>query len=168
MGIMLLLTLLICLQITNTVSRSSTEVKARAESLRTSVAGIQSELTELESRVRANSSVLESGGLSNTELLRVQQQVAEAARTAAERELYAMLEQSTISVKALSDVSTSVHEHQALTTAEIARLIEEMRRQQQTLQEMQAGKRVVYNKYVGSAETCWISGEAGIRIGASC
>lgn len=156
MGIMLLLTLLICLKITNTVSRSSPEVKARAEELRTSVSSIQSEVAELEARVRSNSSVLESGGLLNTALLRDQQQEAAAARAAAERELYAMLEQSTISARTLDEVSVSAESYQTQTTAEIASRIEEMRHQQQVLKEIQDGKRVVYNKYIGSADTCWI------------
>jgi hypothetical protein len=156
MGIMLLLTLLICLRITSTVSRSSSEVKTRAQALQTSVSAIQSELAELEARVHANSSIMESGGLSNIQLLRDKQQEAEAARRAAERELYAMLEQSTVAVRNLTDVSTSAQSQQTLTAAEIASLIEEMHRQQKTIKEIQDGKRVVYNQYIGSADTCWI------------
>jgi len=156
MGIMLLLTLLICLKITNTVSRSSSEVKTRAQDLQTSVSSIQSELAELEARVHANSSVLESGGLSNVELLRDKQQEEVAAKTAAERELYVLLAQSSTAVKTLSDVSSSAQSQGTLTTAEIATLIEEMQRQQKAVKEIQDGKRVIYNKYIGSADTCWI------------
>ncbi len=156
MGIMLLLTLLICLEITDTPSRSSSEVKARTEELQTSVSNVQNELAQLESRVQSNSSVLESGGLSNTQLLRDQQQSASAARDSAERELFALLEQSTTSVKNLDNATTSAQSQQSLTTAEIARLIEDMKHQQQVLKQMQDGKRIIYNRYVGSADTCWI------------
>ena len=156
MGIMLLLTLLICLQITDTPSRSSSEVRARAVELRTSVSGLQDELTDLESRVRSNSAILQSGGLSNANLLREKQQDAEAARAAAERELLSLLQQSASAVQSLSDLTTSARTRQALSVEEITRLIEETKRQKKTLTDIQDGTRVIYNRYVGSADTCWI------------
>lgn len=156
MGIMLLLTLLICLQISDTPARSSSDVKARSSELQTSVSQLQKELAELDTRVRANSKVLQSGGLSNVQLLQEKQQSASSARTAAEQELFALLQQSQEAGQSLTDVKTSVGEQQKLSTEEIKRLIEVTRRQQQTLNDMKNGKRIVYNRYIGGAETCWI------------
>lgn len=156
MGIMLLLTLLISIQITSSPSRSSTEVQSQTSRLKESVTSLQSELADLESRVRANSAILQSGGLSNAKLLQEKQRAAEAARVASERELLSLLQQSTDAVQSLSKTQTTAQSQQKMTTEEIARLIAETKRQRETLKDIQDGKRVVYNKYVGSAETCWI------------
>ena len=156
MGIMLLLTLLISLQITSSSSRSSAEVTTQSSRLKESVTSLQSELADLGSRVRSNAAILQSGGLSNTKLLQDKQRAAEAARISSERELFSMIQQSSDAVRSLSNLQSTAQSQQKMTTEEIAQLIAETQRQKDTLKDIQDGKRVVYNKYIGSADTCWI------------
>ena len=80
MGIMLLLTLMICLQVTDTPTRSSQEMKNQTNEIQSAVSSLQSELSELEDRVNDNSTLLQSGALSNNLLLKEKQQATAAAR----------------------------------------------------------------------------------------
>ena len=156
MGIMLLLTLLLCLQITEAVMPSSAEVQTRSKTLHTMVSSLQTELSSLEDRVRTNAALLNSGALSNTNLLQEKQQESDAGRKAAERELMTLLQESLDATESLNDLKSSTQQKQMLQDTEIAQLIAEALRQQQSLKDITDGKRIVYNRYVGSADTCWI------------
>ena len=79
------------------ISNKIHRLKSRSQTsrLKESVTSLQSELADLESRVRSNAAILQSGGLSNAKLLQEKQLASEAARIAAERELLSLLQQST-------------------------------------------------------------------------
>jgi hypothetical protein len=156
MGIMLLLTLMICLQVTDTPTRSSQEMKNQTNEIQSAVSSLQSELSELEDRVNDNSTLLQSGALSNNLLLKEKQQATAAARAVSERELLTLLQQDIDSGESLDSARTSADSHREMSENKIAQLIAQAKRQQQALKDLQEGKRVVYNRYVGSAASCWI------------
>lgn len=153
---MLLLTLMICLQVTETPTRSSEETKNRTSEIQSAVSSLQSELSELENRVKDNSALLRSGALSNSSLLKEKQQATSAARAASERELLELLQQDIDSGESLNSARTSAETQRQTSENRIAHLIAEAKRQQKALKDVQEGKRVVYNRYLGSAASCWI------------
>ncbi len=156
MGIMLLLTLMICLQVTDKPTRSSEEVQKRSTEMQADVLSLQAEMSDLERQVSENTAVLESGALSNQTLLREKQQAISAAQAAAERELLVMLQQSMNSAETLNSTKSAAETKRQSSEASIAQLIQEASRQEKSIQQMLEGRRVVYNRYVGSASACWI------------
>lgn len=156
MGIMLLLTLIICLQITSTTGRSSTQVKQQSDELEAAVATLQSRLADLQQQVQKNTVLLTSGGLTDINLLREKQQQAEAAQAAASEELRELLSRSAATAQALARLEATAQSQQEQNEQDLTSLQQRTQRTRQLLQQISDGTRIVYNRYQGSANACWI------------
>lgn len=156
MGIMLLVTLMICLQIKEPNVRAKSEVKSRAEELKQVSDSLKSDITELQAQIEKNIQLLESGALSNSQLLKDKHTESEAAKAAASRELGVLIERERAARSSAEDVKSRVESGRERTEAEMTRLKQSEERQEQILKDIRDGKRVVYNQYIGSAASCWI------------
>lgn len=156
MGIMLLLTLLICLRITATSGRSSAAVRQQSQDLQTTVDTLQNKLAELQQQVRTNSRLLSSGGLTDINLLRNQQQQAEAAKASASQELRDILARNAAAAEALARFESTAQSQQQQQQQDLATLQQRTQRTRDLLRQISDGTRVVFNRYQGSANACWI------------
>lgn len=166
MGIMLLLTLILCMQIVQNpgVADISHDVKALSE-LTAASENLQSSLADLRIAVAANEKLFHAGGLISADVLSDQMQETQSANERATRDLQELGQQAdeakTIAdkLKAYSSSSTAAQETDRLnlTISEAKRI----------LKQLEQGKRVLYNRPSGSNE-CWlveISSESNIRAG---
>jgi hypothetical protein len=156
MGIMLLVTLMICLQIKEPNVRAKSEVKSRAEELKQVSDSLKSDITELQTQIEKNIQLLESGALSSTQLLKDKHTESEAAKAAAERELAVLMEREREARSSAENVKSRAESRRERSEAEMTRLKQSKERQEQILKDIRDGKRVVYNQYIGSAASCWI------------
>ena len=156
MGIMLLVTLMICLQIRKPDVRSKSEVKSKAEELKQVADSLKSDIVELQTQIERNIKLLESGAMSNTQLLKDKHTESEAARAAASRELGVLIERERAARSSADDAKSRAESGRDRSEAEMARLKQAQKRQEEILKDIRDGKRVVYNQYIGSAASCWI------------
>jgi len=156
MGIMLLLTLLIAMQITEQPIRSEDQAAARRQELQTMVTGLQRDIDQLEQQTQANSQLLASGALADQELLSARHRQAMAARQAAAAELQRLLSESVAASGSLASVTALAAQQQADGDRDRQRLTAELAAMKSRLQGLTDGTRVVYNRQSGSAATCWI------------
>ncbi|MEY3172178.1 MAG: hypothetical protein RLZZ436_91 [Planctomycetota bacterium] len=156
MGIMLLLTLLIAMQITDQPSRSADQAADRQHQLQTIVSDLQRDIAQLEQQTQANRQLLSSGALADKDLLTARHQQAVAAEQAAAAELQRLRSESSTAARSLDTVSTAAARQQADSEQEQQRLIAELAAMKSRLQQLSDGTRVVYSQHSGTAETCWI------------
>jgi len=156
MGIMLLLTLLIAMQITEQPIRSEDQAAARRQELQTMVTGLQRDIDQLEQQTQANSQLLASGALADQELLSARHRQAMAARQAAAAELQRLLSESVAASGSLASVTALAAQQQADGDRDRQRLTAELAAMKSRLQGLTDGTRVVYNRQSSSAATCWI------------
>jgi hypothetical protein len=166
MGIMLLLTLMLCLQIVQNpgVADITHDAQALAELTAASV-DLQSSLANLESAVEANSQLFSAGGLIDTDVLRDQMQDARNANKRARRDLKE-LNQKTDEAKAVTE-KLNAFAKSSTANEEADRLSVTITDAKRVLQQLEQGKRVLYSRPPGSNE-CWLielSTESDIRAG---
>jgi cell division protein FtsB len=156
MGIMLLLTLLIALQIVEHPVRSSAQISDRRAALEATIAKLEQQTAELRQQANLNRQMLASGALTNSELLAPQVDEAITAHTAAATELKQLQAAAAAQAQAAASAVRAAGEVRASSTAERLRLVSEMSRMQSLLDNVQMGNRVIYNSHRGAAGTCWI------------
>lgn len=167
MGIMLLLTLMMSLQIQSTPeTQLQSKVKGRAALLAQEASRLLSEIDRMEADLAVQGNALTSGAVLDPVLLertrdRVRQDSASAE---AESQRVQMLVQT--SSAALSDVR-SRHGEIAQIQAESELLASEVLKGRQELQDLKSGHRRVYNAHESSSKSCWlveISSPTDIRL----
>lgn len=156
MGIMLLLTLLIAMQIVEQPARSNSEVSAKHRQLAADIDALRKQTTALRKQAESNRQVLSSGVLASPELLQPKLAEAAAAKSAAEEELRQLQAAAASETKASADAVQMAAKQTAAAAAEQQLLTTELNRLQSLQNAVQSGSRVVYNRYRGSAESCWI------------
>ena len=156
MGIMLLLTLLIAMQITEQPVRSEDQAAERRQELQTMVTDLQRDIDQLEQQAQANRQLLASGALADQELLSTRYRQASAARQAAETELQRLRSESVSASGSLASVTQLAAQQQAEADRDRQRLTAELSAMKSRLQGLTDGTRVVYNRQSGAAATCWI------------
>lgn len=166
MGIMLLLTLMMCVQIVQNPGAANVnhDVKALNE-VHAASKNLQASLANLQGAVAANDKLFSAGGLVDAGILRQQKQKARNANKRAERDLKQLEQQAdsarTINQKLNTLVGASTAKRQ---TDQLKVAIADA---QKVLQQLEAGKRVLYNRPAGSNE-CWlveVSTESEIHAG---
>ncbi|MFM7055998.1 MAG: hypothetical protein ACKO2P_03645 [Planctomycetota bacterium] len=156
MGIMLLLTLLIALQITEQPVRSADEAADSRTELRKMLTDLQRDITQLEEQTQANRQLLSSGALADQNLLTEQHQQALAAQQAAATELQRLRSSAAAAARSLADVTTAATRQQAKAERAQQRLRADLAAMKSSLQGLTDGTRVVYSQHRGTSETCWI------------
>lgn len=166
MGIMLLLTLILCMQIVQNPGIADISHDAKALSKLTAASrSLQADLQLLQIAVQANERLFNSGGLINAEILRSQMDEARLANQRAERDMQELVAQTDEAnavaeqLEAFAAASSASQETDGLkvTISEAKRVLEQLER----------GKRVLYNRPPGSNE-CWlveVSTETDVRAG---
>lgn len=152
MGIMLLLTLMMCLKITATAAVEATPPPAAADAEAESLA---QQIEELQAQVDADAELLASGALENSELLeaRLTQLQSDLKTTQAESE--ALQQQKMRQLSSASQVAAmrAQTETMAATATTLQEQNEELQKQ---IEQLQNGTRVIYNAHDSAARTCWV------------
>lgn len=156
MGIMLLLTLMMSLQVD--VSPGT----GMDDAMQTSVAKMTGEshrllrdTAALESRVQEQLAVINSSAMLDAEILTKSRDQLSSDVTAAEADLDRVKELSGASAERLKDVGTEFQLRQG-DAEEAQRLQQEIERIQKELQTLKSGDRKIYNAHDSTAKTCWL------------
>lgn len=166
MGIMLLLTLMLCLQIVANpgISDVNHDVKALAN-LTSASKGLQSDLETLQQAVADNATLLDSGALIDVNVLSDQKQQALNSNQRSERDLKKLAEQTQKAKEVANKLNEFAKHNTAVTkTKTLNTTIDDAQR---ILKELAQGRRVVYDRPPGSNE-CWlveVSTNTDIRAG---
>lgn len=156
MGIMLLVTLMMCLQITSVVAVSSdSDVNDTVRQMKARAAALSAEIAELQQAVDEQTSLLNSGAINDQALLRNRSATLDADNRIAQEQMKRLLQEQAATQQALSDLQ-NVAMVQATLPEQTDRLQLENQRLQQQLQQVQSGERVVYNAHAGNSKTCWL------------
>ena len=156
MGIMLLLTLLIAMQIVEQPARSSSELSEQRQQLAAAIDTLKQQTAVLREQAKNNRQVLSSGVLASPELLAPKLAEAAVARATAEQELRQLQAAATAETKAAAEAVLLAADKATDSEAEQQRMIAELKRLQVLQNSVLSGNRVVYNQYRGSADSCWI------------
>lgn len=156
MGIMLLLTLLLCLQITAEVA--SAEQSSAAEMVRQmqqQAAALSAEVAELEQSVDEQLTLLNSGAINDAELLRNRSLTLDRENQLATEDLRALWQQSADDEAVLTRLQAQESER-----IQQQQQTESLQQQNQLLQsqleQLKAGDRIVYNAHDSNSKTCWL------------
>lgn len=156
MGIMLLLTLMLAVELSATeVTRSQSSAEDSLKTLETEASELMSAIESLEQQLATQAETMRSGALSNARLL--EQNHTAAIRNAAEsrQEAVRVAELAQTSEQNLNDVRDRYATLQT-TLEEIQTLELQLADQQKELAQLKSGNRLVYNKHSSSAKFCWI------------
>lgn len=156
MGIMLLLTLLIAMQIVEQPARSSAELAANRQQLSATVAALKQQIAALREQADGNRQMLSSGVLASPQLLAPKVTEAATARATAVAELRQLQAAAAAETTAAVAAVALAREQTTASEVERERLTTELSRLQSLQNSVQSGGRVVYNQYRGSADSCWI------------
>lgn len=154
MGIMLLLTLMLCLQISTAAVREFTPEDTVTETL-AQVEALQQQIERLSENVNQQQALLNSGAIEDVELLRQQ---AEQMSNDSERALAALNEaeqsalQSAASLQKLQQTAAE-RKDQVSTTQKLLQQVKDMEAQ---LQKIQSGDRIIYNGHDSQSKRCWL------------
>lgn len=155
MGIMLLLTLMMCLQITVAVAPSRPSSSAQTiQQMQQQAAALSNEVAELQQSVDEQLALLNSGALMDPNLLKNQAATMEAANAAARDAVQAAVQRQVNAQAMLNEVQqTAQASNQPQQIAELEKQNQEL---QKTIEQLKSGSRVVYNGHDSDARTCWL------------
>lgn len=156
MGIMLLLTLMMSLQVN--VSPGTGMDDAMQVTVRKLTGESQKLLRDtaaLEARVQEQLAVIKSTALLDSAILTKSRDQMSADVTAATIDLLRVRELAGVSAERLNGVATEF-QHRQGESEESRRLQQEIQDIQQTLQELRSGDRKIYNAHDSTAKTCWL------------
>jgi len=157
MGIMLLLTLLLCLQITESVSQAAdTDAPERVREIGDTVHQLMTELDQLEQQTQNQAQLLTSGALSDRDLLLDEQREQSAERRVAEQELIELDGNANESAERLEELASKSSAELAAMSEEITRQLARARQQNEIAQQLTDGSRVLYTQHSGSSSVCWV------------
>lgn len=156
MGIMLLVTLMMCLQITSVVALSSdSDVNDTVRQMKVRAAALSAEIAQLQQTVDEQASLLNSGAINDQTLLRDRSATLEADNRIAQEQMRRLLAEQAATQQKLTDLQ-NVSILQANQPEETNRLQLENQRLQQQLEQIKSGERVIYNAHVSNSKTCWL------------
>ncbi|MBL8819038.1 MAG: hypothetical protein JNL58_23620 [Planctomyces sp.] len=168
MGIMLLLTLMMSLQITDAPgAQMASTVRSRADMLAEESRRLLTEISQMESQLSGQLSALNSGAILDTTLLAQSCDLAVRDAESAQAEAARVDKLVTSSLDELQEVRTRFSEIDNI-KSETASLEQELNTLRQELEDVQSGKKRVYNAHESQAKTCWVvelSSPTDIRIG---
>jgi gas vesicle protein len=156
MGIMLLLTLMMALQVNVSPgtgmddAMQTTVRKLTAESQR-----LLRDTAALEAKVQEQLVEMNSNALVDSAILKKSRDQLSADLSAAQTDLNRVQDLSNASAERLKDVGDEFQERQA-DAKEARRLQQETQEIQKQLQELRSGDRKIYNAHDSAAKTCWL------------
>lgn len=169
MGIMLLLTLMMAVQLsaTTATSRNDQEIAETLQQLEQESADLLAAIAIMERQVKAQAEELQAGALLNNEFLR---QSHREATTAAEESREESDRVSALLMKSQQELEDTRKRSESVPTlSEQIRVLEtRLAQQQQELKLIKSGTRLVYNRHSSDAMQCWIleiSSATDIRAG---
>lgn len=156
MGIMLLLTLMMCLQITTVVANAGSSSAAETiQQMRRQAAALSAEIAELQQSVDDQTSLLNSGAINDPELLRDRTIAMSTEVDSAKTDLKGLWKQHSITATSLVDL-----QELARVKSDVKTEADQMQAQNQALAEklkqLQTGERVIYNAHTSTSSTCWL------------
>lgn len=167
LGIMLLLTLIMSLQIViSPVTGLPSTMKDQANQLAAEATALLREISSLEQQIADQMAALNSGAILNSELLRQSRDIAVDESTAAQSELIRLEHLVSDSADRKADVDARFHDLDTI-VQESARLEDERSARIRELEEIRSGRKRVYNAHNSAARTCWlveISAPDDIRV----
>lgn len=156
MGIMLLVTLMMCLQITEVVAVSSdSDVADAVRQMKVRAAALSAEIDELQQTVDEQATLLNSGAINDETLLRNRSATLEADNRIAQERMKRLLEEQAATQQKLSDLN-NIAIREASQPEQTEELKAENQRLQEQLEQLKNGERVIYNAHTSNAQTCWL------------
>lgn len=156
MGIMLLLTLMMSLQIADAPgAQMASKVNTRAQELEKETSRLLVEIDQMESQLASQLSALNSGAILDPTLLSQSRDRAVREAAAAEKEMHRVAELVEFSQKQLQDVRLRFGEVDQI-TADSASLEQLISKRRQELEDLKSGRKRVYNAHESDARSCWI------------
>lgn len=156
MGIMLLLTLILSLQVVVTPSRGLTpQMEVRADSLAAETTSLLAEIAAMEAQLTEQAKLLNSGAIINRELLERTQQAAavDLARSSEDINRINMLVENAESTMEGVEAKHKLSEDDLKAVPELQSEITQLSK---ALEEITSGRRRIYNRHDSKAGTCWI------------
>lgn len=154
MGIMLLLTLLLCLQISSVTVREFTPEET-VVATEADITALNEQIDELAEKVNAQQALLDSGAIEDLGLL---QQQAEQASNDVQRSTADLVQaqqnasQSSARLQQLQQVA----EQRKDQVTQAQTLQDDIARIQQQLKRLQSGDRIIYNGHDADSKRCWL------------
>ncbi len=156
MGIMLLLTLMMCLQITSRVGvMRSSPANQLLDEMQQQARELAQEALELETVVSEQNDLFQSGAIDDPELLerRVIEMRNEVQLTAAS--VSELVKEQTSTQETLRSIQSTVEADRSKSQA-VQALQDENQSLEEKLAGLRSGNRVIYNSHDSSSSTCWI------------
>ena len=156
MGIMLLLTLMMCLQITATVaSDTASPVEQTLDEMKQQAADLAAEVMQLQQLAGEQIVLLNSGAIEDPELIKEQSLTMENENQLANETIRELWQQHTENETSLESIIKTDKDRQAQ-ISETETLRDDNRNLSKRLDELKRGDRVIYNAHNSSATTCWL------------
>ena len=156
MGIMLLLTLLICLQITTvTVTSVQSSGRKSLDELKEQAAELAAEVAAVELAVNEQSELIESGAIQDSRLLLERATSLQKNNTAAREDVRTLWEQQAADAAMLQQLEreAAARRDQPQQTVELKQSNATLKKKIETLRR---GDRLVYNAHTETSKTCWL------------
>ena len=156
MGIMLLLTLIMCLQITSTTATANTPDAARiVEQMQQQSAELAAEVSRLETEVGEQLNQLNAGALSDATLLKQRLKQLNDDNQRAQQRVRDLWEQKAGTDAQLVRLQTAAQQSQSR-PQQTQQLEQQNDQIKERLEQMQQGNRVVYNAHDSATAECWL------------
>ncbi|MCH2203815.1 MAG: hypothetical protein MK102_17755 [Fuerstiella sp.] len=156
MGIMLLLTLMMCLQITSSVASARvSSVEQTLDEMKQQAVALAGEIEQLQQTASDQTVLLNSGAIDDPELLRdhsLKMTNEIQLATADVRELQQQQDDSQTSLESTKNTVKARRTQAAQTEA----LRAENRNLNRRLDDLRQGNRIIYNAHDSSSATCWL------------
>lgn len=156
MGIMLLLTLMMSLQVNvSPGSGMDDKMQVTIQKLADETQKLLRDTVAMEARVEEQLAVMKSNALLDTAILEKSRNQVSADVTAATRDLNRVKEVADAAAENLKGVGLEFEKRQA-DVKETRRLEQEIQEIQKNLEELRSGNRKIYNAHDSAAKTCWL------------
>lgn len=156
MGIMLLLTLMLAVELSATeVTRVQSDAEDSLQTLETETSRLLSAIATLEQQLVAQTQTLRSGALVNPELLKRSHEIAVREAASSQEEAKRTTSLARTSQQTLQEVRDRFSGLQAI-QQEIHSLETQLAKRQQELNQLSSGNKLVYNRHSSTARFCWI------------
>ncbi|MEO2020015.1 MAG: hypothetical protein ABGZ53_37255, partial [Fuerstiella sp.] len=147
MGIMLLVTMMMCLQITTVIaSAERTPAEETIQQMQQQAAALSADIASLKSTVDKNASLLNSGAINDPDLLRGRSVTLENDNQLANVDVKALWEQQTSGLRVLDELKKTV-QHRRDQVRQTKSLEQENKQLADTVKKLKQGDRVVYNAH---------------------
>ena len=155
MGIMLLITLMLCLQISSASLSVPSKSDETIRRMQQQAASLTQEIESLQKTVDDQITLLTAGAIDDPELLRNRALTLETENNLAKADLTAMWQQQVSARETLSDLQRTSDQENAR-KSELTQLQQENARIMEELKQLKSGDRVIYNAHTSAASACWL------------